>query len=194
MNYSDIDIIRRIKQGDQNVFRTIYDIYYQRMKLYAESYVDDPDAAEDIVQDLLFNLWTKRQEIDIVTSLSSYLYRAIHNRCIQHLRHKKVIARYQDKHLLKIKEVEIMAESGFDFSFNEIEDIKERIFSTLSPKTKKIFQLSRNEDKNNKEIADTMDLSVKSVEYHITKALKSFQLALKDYILLFLITISCFIW
>lgn len=183
MNISDKDIIQRIRQGDKDVFRTIYDIYYQRMMLYAESYVDDPDTAEDIVQELLFHLWEKRCEIDIVTSLSSYLFRAVHNRCIQHLRHKQVISRYQDKHLLKVKEAEIMAQNGFDFSFNEIEDIKERIYSSLSPKTKKIFQLSRNEDKNNREIADTLDLSIKSVEYHITKALKSFQLALKDYIL-----------
>jgi RNA polymerase sigma-70 factor, ECF subfamily len=183
MNYSDKDIIQRIKQGDKDVFRTIYDNYYHRMKLYAKSYVDDQDTAEDIVQELLFHLWEKRLEIDISTSLSSYLYRAVHNRCIQYLRHKKVVARYEDRHLLKIKEAEIMSHHEYDFSFYEIENIRERIFNSLSPKTKKIFQLSRNEDKNNKEIAETLDLSVKSVEYHITKALKSFQLALKDYIL-----------
>lgn len=189
MNYSDKDIIRRIRQGDKDVFKTIYNIYYQRLILYAVSYVNDKDVAEDIVQELLFHLWEKHPEIEIVTSLSSYLYRAIHNRCIQFLRHKKVVARYQDRHILKIKEAEIMLKYSNDFTFNEIDDIRKRIFNSLSPKTKKIFHLSRNEDKNNKEIAEALDLSVKSVEYHITKALKSFQLALKDYIVVIILII-----
>jgi RNA polymerase sigma-70 factor, ECF subfamily len=189
MNLCDKSIIQRIKQGDKDVFKTIYDLYYQRLRLYAISYIEDSDTAEDIVQELLFNLWEKRDSLEIVSSVSSYLYRAIHNRCIQYLRHRRVIARYQERHLLKIKDAEIMSQYGNDFSFNEIEEIKERIFNSLSPKTKKIFQLSRNEDKNNKEIAELLDLSVKSVEYHITKALKSFHLALKDYILFIIISL-----
>jgi len=191
MNNSDKDIILGIKQGNKDVFRTIYNIYYQRMKVYAEGYIDNPDTAEDIVQDLIFHLWEKKDEIEITSSLSAYLYRAIHNRCIHYLRHKAVASRYHERHLLKIKEAEIMNHDGFDFSFKEIEEIKERILSTLSPKTKKIFQLSRNEDKNNKEIAFDLNLGIKSVEYHITKALKTFQLALKDYILGISILISC---
>jgi RNA polymerase sigma-70 factor, ECF subfamily len=187
MNNSDKKIIQGIKQGEKDVFKTIYNMYYQRIRLYAISYVDDPDTAEDIVQDLFFYLWEKREEIEILTSLSSYLYRAIHNRCIQYLRHKKVISRYQQIHLLKIKEAEIISQSESDFSYNEIEEIKERIINNLSPKTRNIFQLSRIDNKNNKEIANTLDLNIKTVEYHITKALKSFQLALRDYILFILL-------
>jgi len=188
LNFNERDIVLRLQQGDKDVFRIIYDIYYKRMQLYAISYVNYTDVAEDIVQDLLFHLWEIRNDIQINTSLSSYLYKAIHNRCIAYLRHKKVIARYQEKHLLKIKEAEILNQTYSDFSFdgiqaNEIQEIQERILNFLPTKTKKIFQLSRNNDKNNKEIANSMNLSIKAVEYHITKALKTFQLALKDYIL-----------
>lgn len=196
LNYNERDIVLRIQQGDKDVFRIIYDIYYKRIQLYAISYVNDADIAEDIVQDLLFHLWEIRNDIQINTSLSSYLYKAIHNRCIAYLRHKKVIARYQERHLLKIKEAEILNQAYSDFSFdgiqaNEIKEIQERILNFLPAKTKKIFQLSRNDDKNNKEIANAMNLSIKAVEYHITKALKTFQLALKDYILfLFLVTFN----
>jgi RNA polymerase sigma-70 factor, ECF subfamily len=190
MNLSDKGFIQRIRQGDKDVFKTIYDLYYQRMKLYAISYVEDNDSAEDIVQELLFHLWEKREDLEQINSISSYLFKSVHNRCIQYLRHKRVVARYKEKHLLKIKDAEIMSQSGFDFSLNEIEEIKEQIVNSLSPKTRKIFQLSRIEEKNNQEIAATLDLSVKTVEYHITKALKSFQLALRDYILLFFLFIS----
>jgi RNA polymerase sigma-70 factor, ECF subfamily len=186
MNNSDQNIIHGIRQGDKEVFKTIFKIYYQRIKLYAISYVGDPDAAEDIVQDLFFHLWEKRHELEIVTSFSAYLYKAIHNRCIQYLRHKKVVARYENLHLLKIKEAEILNQCESDFTFKEIEEIKERIFNNLTPKTKNIFQLSRIDHKNNKEIANVLDINIKTVEYHISKALKSFQLALRDYILLIL--------
>jgi RNA polymerase sigma-70 factor, ECF subfamily len=187
MNLSDKNIIQRIKKGDSDVFKIIFDLYYQRIRLYAESYVDDADVAEDIVQDLFFHLWEKRFEIEVVTSFSSYMYKAIHNRCIQYLRHRKIVTRFQERHLLKIKEAEIL-QSETDFAINdvyikEITDIENRILSALSPKTKKIFHLSRYEYKKNQEIAVTLNTNVKTVEYHITKALKSLQLALKDYIL-----------
>jgi RNA polymerase sigma-70 factor, ECF subfamily len=194
MNNTEQSIILAIQRGDKEVFRKLFDVYYKRFLLYAKSYVTDPADAEDIVQNLFFNLWEKREELIILTSLTAYLFRALHNRCIQYLRHKKVAAEFESFHLLKMKEAEIMIESS-DFSFTEIQfkelqHIIEQTSESLPEKTREIFKLSRESYKTNKEIAGMLDIQIKTVEYHISKALKVFYYALKDFLILFLPLIS----
>ena len=189
--------IRLIRKGDKKVFRTLFELYYQRLFLYANSYLENSNEAEDVIQDLFVHLWEKRNELTIFSSLSSYLFRAVHNRCLQILRHKKVVAKYENKHKLKLKEVEILYNSSADFSFteNQLREIKQifnRTNSTLPEKTREIFRLSRQQLKSNKEIASMLNIKLKTVEYHITKALRVFNAALKDYFVI-LILIQIFL-
>jgi len=121
MDKNEKNIVRRIKQGDKEVFQKLFEIYYQRLFLYAKSYIEDADAAKDIVQDLFINLWEKRKNLVIISSLSSYFFRAIHNRSIQFLRHKKVISEFKEKHILKLKEAEILYNTSVDFTFSEVQ-------------------------------------------------------------------------
>jgi RNA polymerase sigma-70 factor (family 1) len=183
--------VQHIRIGDTETFRKLFKVYYRRLFLYAKSYVGDPGDAEDIVQDLFYHLWENRKEINIYTSLTSYFFRAIHNRCIQFLRHKKVVEGYESQHLLKIKEAEILCNSSSDFTFTElqfeeIQNIFSRTNNTLPDKTREIFKLSREDSMSNKEIASLLKLQVKTIEYHITKALKTFHGAMKDYFVLLL--------
>lgn len=190
MDKNENNIVRQIRQGDKEVFRDLFEIYYQRLFLYAKSYVGDPDTAKDIVQDLFIHLWEKRKNLVIISSLSSYFFRAIHNRSIQFLRHKKVISKYKEKHLLKLKEAEILYNTSVDFTlsdvqFNEIQNILNETYNSLPAKTREVFRLSRQEAKSNRVIANTLNINIKTVEYYITKALKVFHSALKDYFILF---------
>jgi RNA polymerase sigma-70 factor (ECF subfamily) len=190
MDINEKNTVKRIKQGDKEVFHKLFEIYYQRLFLYAKSYVGDTDTAKDIVQDLFINLWEKRKNLVITSSLSSYFFRAIHNRSIQFLRRKQVISRYKDRHMLKLKEAEILYNTSGDFifsevQFNEIHCILNRTYNSLPPKTREVFRLSREEAKSNQYIANTLNINIKTVEYYITKALKIFHSALKDYFLLF---------
>ncbi len=181
-------IISGIKSGDRGVYRELFDTYYTKLFLYAKSYVENEKEAEDIVQDLFFHLWEKRKDIVIFSSVSAYFFRAIHNRCIQYLRHKKVVQGYEERHLFKIKETETLYKSSTDFSFSsvqikEIQQILNKVYDDLPEKTREVFRLSREESKSHKDIALALDMSVKSVEYYITKALKNFRFALHDYLL-----------
>lgn len=181
-------LIAGIKVGDRTVFRELFDTYYTKLFLYAKSYVGNEKEAEDIVQNLFFHLWEKRKDVVIFSSVSAYIFRAIHNRCIQHLRHKKVVKGYEERHLLKIKEAEILYKSATDFSFStvqikEIQQILDKVYDNLPDKTREVFQLSREGLKSNKDIAQAMDISVKTVEYYITKALRKFRFALRDYLI-----------
>jgi RNA polymerase sigma-70 factor (ECF subfamily) len=179
-------IVKGIKQGDEDVFRKLFDIYYRRLYLYARSYVDDSDAAKDIVQDLFINMWEKRKNLVINSSVSSYFFRAVHNRSIQFLRHKKVVSEFKEIHALKLKEAEILYNTSVDFTFsevrfNEIQDIFKRTNNSLPPKTREVFGLSRAKAMSYRDIARTLNINIKTVEYHITKALKIFHNALKDF-------------
>ncbi len=192
MDKNEKNIIRRIRQGDKEVFQNLFEIYYQRLFLYAISYVGDADTAKDIVQDLFISLWEKRKNLVIISSVTSYFFRAVHNRSIQFLRHKKVISKFKEKHILKLKEAEILYNSSVDFTFsevqfNEIRNILNKTYNSLPAKSKEVFRLSREEAKSNQDIANTLNINIKTVEYYITKALKIFHSALRDYFLLFVL-------
>ncbi len=179
-------IIKRIRSGDTKVFEELFNVYYHRLMLYALSYVDENQVAEDIVQEIFFNIWKNRKENLINTSISSYLFRAVHNRSIQHLRHKKVVSDYEEKHMLKIKEAEMLYGLAGDYhyseiQYNEIENILNQTFETLPEKTREVFRLSRENNTSNKKIAEAMHIDVKTVEYHISKTLKILRHALNDY-------------
>ena len=187
MNTTEQNIIQLIQKGDKEVFRKLFDIYYRRLLLYAKSYTDSSSEAEDIVQDLFFSLWEKREELVILTSLSSYLFRVVHNRCIQFLRHKKVVNGFEIIHQLKLKDAELLYKTAYDYTFTEIrfkeiQTIFNQVSTKLPQKTGQIFRLSRESLKSNKEIAKKLNIEVKTVEYHITKALKIYYSALKDYL------------
>jgi RNA polymerase sigma-70 factor, ECF subfamily len=192
MNDKEKVTIRLIRKGDRKVFHALFELYYQRLFLYAKSYLESGEEAEDVVQELFIHLWEKRKELTVFSSLSSYLFRAVHNRCLQNLRHKKVVHKYRERHKLKIKEAEILYNSSSDFIFSEqqlkeIQQIFNRTNNTLPEKTREVFRLSRQQLKTNKEIAKMLNIQLKTVEYHITKALKVFNAALRDYFVIYLL-------
>ena len=158
-----------IRKGDHTVFRKLYDIYYYRLFLYAKSYLDNENEAEDVVQDLFIHLYEKRKELVIFSSLTSYLFRSVHNKCIQVLRHRKVKTEYEEMHQFRIREAEILYNSAASFSFseqqlNEIQQIFQQANDALPDKTREIFRLSREQSKSNKEIASILNIQLKTVE------------------------------
>jgi RNA polymerase sigma-70 factor (ECF subfamily) len=186
METKEKKIVKRIRNGDVKVFEELFNIYYHRLMLYALSYVEENQVAEDIVQEIFFNIWKNRKDNLINTSISSYLFRAVHNRSIQYLRHKKVMSHYEEKHLLKIKEAEMLYSLAGDYhyseiQYNEIERILNKTFDSLPEKTREIFKLSRENNTSNRKIAEILQIDVKTVEYHISKTLKILRHALNDY-------------
>ena len=85
-----------LKSLDRETFERIYKTYYRPLCLHAQKIVGCEEDAEDIVQDFFTNLWEKRKNIDIDTSLKAYLYQGIHNKCLNHLEHIKVARQYSE--------------------------------------------------------------------------------------------------
>lgn len=173
-----------------NSFNDIYTSYYRKSFFFAKSYVHDDLAAEDIASESLIKLWEKlkTEEIDYVEPL---LLTILKNKALDYLKHEEVkrtafesMADWHQQELaIRISALEACDPDGI-FS-DEVESIIRHTLKTLPEQTRQIFLQSRFENKSNKEIAEQMGISVKGVEYHISKALKVLRVALKDYLPLF---------
>jgi RNA polymerase sigma-70 factor (ECF subfamily) len=186
MSREDQAIIKKIQEGNKEGLRNLFDRYYKRLYLFALSLMEDQFIAEDVVQDVFIHIWENGRKIAINNTLSSYLFAAVHHRCIHHLRKMKTRERHRQRELMKFREAEILAGYSNDFSFSELESdeirrVIGRVFDSLPQKTQVIFRLSRSGLMSNAEIAKHMKLHVKTVEYHISNALKAFHKALSPY-------------
>lgn len=179
------NIIRKIQTGDKQTFKRFFVLYYSRLCLYAENFICDPSLAEDIVQDVFFYIWDKRENLHINTSLESYIYRAVHNHCIQILRHQKTEEKYNRNSLYKLREAELLYPAMLNDNLNaaysrEFTKLLKDAINKLPDKTKEIFMYSRKLKLKNQEISKELGMSEKNVEYHISKALRMLKEELKN--------------
>ncbi len=145
------------------------------------------DIAENIIQETFLTLWKKRHLLKEDTNLSAYLFGVAKNNCLYFLRdqryRQKLFKPDSPEYLELNLNLEILKEIDTSrIVYEEIENIIKSTFAELSPKCRQVFELSRLDEKKNREIAVELDISVKAVESHITKALKIFKAALKDYL------------
>lgn len=171
-------------------FNEIYTSYYKKSFFFAKSYVHDDLAAEDIASDSLIKLWEKlkTEKIDYIEPL---LLTILKNKALDYLKHEEVkrtafesMADWHQQELsIRISTLE-SCDPNEIFS-DEVESIIRETLKLLTEQTRQIFLLSRFENKSNKEIAEQMGISIKGVEYHISKALKALRITLKDYLPLF---------
>lgn len=190
-------LIRQIKAGDESAFRHIFKYHYAPLCAIARNYVADPFSAQTIVDDVIFNLWEKRKEINISTSLRLYLSKAVRNKCLDYLKARRTrleipysaliddqaqacTARIEESHALGIlleKELE--------------QKIKDAI--TLIPESSRaVFTLSRQEGLNYEQMASALGISVNTVKYHMKKALSIMHEALREYLIPVVFLISFF--
>ena len=175
-----------MKNTNNHSFNDIYLSYYRKSFLFAKSYVHDDWAAEDIASESLIRLWNKLKE-EKVANLELLLLTILKNIALDYLRHEKIkinafeaISEWQQYELsTRITTLEACDPQSI-FS-EEIKEIVRQTLKKMPQQTRDIFTLSRFQNKSNKEISELTGLSIKGVEYHITKALKALRIALKDY-------------
>ncbi len=185
---SERQLFERVRQNDQKAYEQVFRTYYPMLCNYALRLVKNQETAEEIVQDLFCTIWEKRQQIQLSSSLKSYLFGATHNNCLRYLKHQKVRQNYQVETLAQFKEGEPVQDEEF-LTFELQQKIAEGI-NRLPAQCRKIFQLSRYEGLKYKEIAQKAGISVKTVEAQMSKALRILREELKDYLptlLLFLL-------
>jgi len=195
MSELNSDLINKIKKGDNNTFSFVYKSYYRRLFAFANSYLKDDFIAGNIVQDAFMALWEHREKLHPETYLPSYLLTIVKNNSLNHLNHLKtkikVEENLQSQHMreLELRCLTLSACDPGQMFHSDVERIIKKSLASLPEKTRKAIQLSRFEGLSNKEIAEKLDITVKGVEFHITKALKLLRENLKDYLTWILIVV-----
>lgn len=164
-------------------FEQLFKDSYQDLCRVAFRLMKDQDKSEELVQGFFCDLWNKRASIEIQSSWGAYSGRAVRNRCIDELRKKARRSEVSEEFLS-----DQFSESGEPI-FGLEEQIKEA-YEALPTQCRKIFDMSRNEGKKYKEIAEELSLSVKTVENQIGKALQLFRKRLVEYLPLVIITLN----
>ena len=171
----------RIKLGDEQAFELLFRKYYVRLCGFANKFLNDPEEAREIVQEVFMKIWEGREDIDPEDSLQSYLFKIAQNNSLNRLRKLKVESRYVE--ILKLVYIDNSDFSSYESIFTrELSDNIARAISTIPPKCKRVFELSRMEGLKYSEIARLLNISVKTVEAQMSKALNILRLELKDYL------------
>ena len=175
---------------DKHSFNTLYTQYYRKAFLFTKSFVHDEVIAEDIASDGLIKLWEKLQEKDIEHP-AALLLTILKNKALDYLKHEairdEVLHTLSDlsQQELEIRISTLQVCDPEEIFSEEVRQIIQKTLDALPSQTRKAFIMSRFQHKTNQEIAAELGISIKGVEYHITKALKVLRINLKDYLPLF---------
>lgn len=176
----------RVKQGDEQAFELLFRKYYVRLCGFANKFLNDPEEAREVVQEVFMKIWEGREDIDPEDSLKSYLFKIAQNFSLNKLRKKKVESRYLE--ILKQVYIEHSEFSGYDsLLVRELDNNITAAINTIPPKCKRVFELSRIDGLKYSEIAEVLNISVKTVEAQMSKALSILRVELKDYLKMLII-------
>ncbi|MCC6245828.1 MAG: RNA polymerase sigma-70 factor [Gemmatimonadaceae bacterium] len=159
-----------VRGGDRDAFERLFRAWYGRLADYTVRLVEQPDTAEDIVQNVLIALWNRREALPEAGALPAYLYRACRNRALNALRdHRRsgVIP------FPTIDEPSIAPAVETALHVADLDAVLQEALNSLAPRTREVFLLSREQDLTYTQIADTLGISVKTVETLMGRALRA---------------------
>lgn len=185
MNLTGLEIVREIKSGNKSAFENLYRFFYPKLSYFSNQYLLDVDAANSVAQDVFTELWEKRSTLHEDTNIQAWLFTVTKNKSLKLISKEKTKQKYTD--YIRARQLEINYKSLTDFDtsnflFEELQNKIKTALSKLSPPVREVFEKSRFEDKKNREIAEELGISVKTVEAHVSKALKLLRTELKEYL------------
>lgn len=163
---NNVLFLKSIQSKDEHTFKYLFDIYWESLYSYIYKNINNRQDAEEITLDIFMYLWEHSNQINHPSALKSYLFQAAHNRCLNFLR--------DSKQHLSLDEAGSMTEDSIDslLEKKEVFELINKAVHTLPNRCHQVFFLSKKKNMTNREIADKMNISVKTVESQMTKALK----------------------
>lgn len=178
-------LIQRLIDGDQTAFELLFRYYYAGLVVFASRIVLDSDEAEEIVQNFFVKVWTGRKAIQKSGTLKNYFFTCVKNSALNYLKKEKVSGEVREK-LKEIIETDRLYQPDL-FVESEMQSRIQSAMNKLTPRTKEVFTLSRFKDFSNDQIAEQLNLSKRTVETHISNALKILREELKEYMFMLLL-------
>jgi RNA polymerase sigma-70 factor, ECF subfamily len=183
----EVELIEKLRSGDEKSFEYVFKTYYPSLAVFAKKYVYDLDLGKELVQDLFVKLYENHENLQINSSLKSYLFKSVQNKCLTHISQTQL----RSKHLENVAVIERERELDGSDHMEQVQ-LEENIYnsiSTLPDQCRRIFKMSRMEGLKNKEIAEELNISIRTVETQISKALKILRESLSKYMLILMVLI-----
>jgi RNA polymerase sigma-70 factor (ECF subfamily) len=179
------DLIVRLKDGDQTAFELLFHFYYSGLVLFSTQFTTDRNEAEEIVQDFFVKFWQRHAQISLTESLKSYFFLSVKNSSLNFLKHKKV----EEKYIRKMTEMadRHLAYDPDLYVDSELQEKVKQAIDLLPEKCREVFVMSRLRGMRNDDIAAELNISKRTVETQISKALKVLRVELKDYVALLIL-------
>lgn len=170
--------------GSEKSFRLIMDYWYLRLFNFANGYLNDEENTKEVLQDVFLKLWDNRTKLAETTNLNAYLFTLTRNRCIDLIRRERLMLQFradkQEEYRRLSENFDALSDPILDDIFAmEIQSEINRAIGNLPEQCRKVFIMSRTNGLKNKEISESLELSEKTVESHLTKALKTIRMALE---------------
>lgn len=173
------ELFDQIKTGDQKALELLFSIYFPRLNDFARNVVKDDGISQDIVQEVFVKVWEKKAEIESL-NIEAFLFRLVRNRCIDYIKHLKVVNnRLQKIHIAskyeELYRIDFVGNEPYVLIEQELKMKIEKTIQDLPDRCREVFILSRMNGLKNKEIAEKLDINIKNVERHLNRALQSFR-------------------
>jgi RNA polymerase sigma-70 factor (ECF subfamily) len=179
--------IKAVRKGDKHAFRNIFEAYYESLLCFAFRYLKSKEDAEGAVQDVFLWVWEKREEWHVDGTLRAYLFRAVKYKCLDLLRHEKVKKKYMLEHSLS-EESTVQSQASIEKEIDaaKFERIAREAIEDLPERARIIYKLSRLEGLTYHEIAEVLEISPKTVESQMARALDILRTRLSKYLVVLL--------
>lgn len=180
VEYSNTDQISFIKNGNEAAFEKVFKMYFRNLHAFAYTFMKDDIIAEEIAQNVFFKVWEKKDQLQIDDSLKAYLYRAVHNESLNHIKHLKIKSSFQLQYSGNMESSN--QDASNQMMASELESDIQKAINELPQQCRTIFHMSRFEQLKYQQIADQLNISIKTVENQMGKALKVLRIKLVEYL------------
>jgi RNA polymerase sigma-70 factor (ECF subfamily) len=169
---SEQNLLNLLITGDAAAFESLFKAYFKSLHGYACGLLQDSPTAEEMVQQVFYKIWERKGRISVHTSLKAFLYRAVHNECVNYLKHQQHKTNYQAHILYMHRQNSQQGSVAESVEAAEMAKRLQKAIGELPEQCGLVFCLSRFEDLKYREIADKLGISLKTVEAQVTKAMK----------------------
>ena len=178
--YTEKELLSLFSKSDDAAFTEIYNRYWNKLFSVAANKLNNLAEAEEVVQDIFLDLWKRRKELNITICLNAYLATAVKYKVINIFAKRNQQLRFCEKTIMDRSIADISTEQWL--SFQELRDRLGKLVAALPEKCRFVFQLSRDRGLSQKEIASQLDISEKTVEAHLSKAIRTLRTELKNFL------------
>lgn len=179
MAHGDRQLMKKMCLGDKQAFEVLFRKYFKQLTRFAYKYVHSVPVAKDLVQESFLKVWELREDLNANQSIRSYIYNTVRNKALDYKKHQAVKRRNMP-HLRLVKESSIKMDDEIFEDPDFVERVQKAV-KKLPERAREVYLLHRSEGLTYKEIAEVMGISVKTVETHMTRALKKLRDSLSNY-------------